>query len=102
MCNLMSMRITFARSRRVIGYMLCVCILAAYVVRVRDVAARRSDLVSVVSLTTEYKIDPVGIDVLKPRLSWKLKADRRGVAQTAYEIHVGLSEKTLVDGRQLV
>jgi alpha-L-rhamnosidase len=43
---------------------------------------------SVVNLRTEYKTDPIGIDVAQPRLSWQLRSDERGVLQTAYQIQV--------------
>ncbi len=35
-------------------------------------------------LRCEEMTDPIGIDVLQPRLSWELESDRRGVLQTAY------------------
>ena len=38
-------------------------------------------------LTTEYQVEPVGLDVAKPRLGWKLPADVTW--QTAYEIKSG-------------
>ena len=50
----------------------------------------------VVDLRCEYRIDPIGIDVPAPRLSWKLSSDRRGAAQSAYQIRVervGRSER---------
>src|SRR6476620_5260546 len=39
-------------------------------------------------LRTEYMVNPIGIDVPAPRLSWVLAADRRGAMQSAYEIRV--------------
>jgi len=39
-----------------------------------------------VELRTEYLRNPVGIDVGKPRLSWKIESDQRNVRQVAYEI----------------
>lgn len=42
----------------------------------------------VVSLRCEYKENPIGIDVLEPRLSWKILADARSVMQTAYQVQV--------------
>jgi alpha-L-rhamnosidase len=41
-----------------------------------------------VSLRTEYKQGPLGIDVRKPRLSWQIAASGRGVTQSAYQIRV--------------
>ncbi|MCU1259838.1 MAG: alpha-L-rhamnosidase, partial [Bryobacterales bacterium] len=48
-------------------------------------------------LRCEYRVNPVGIDVTAPRLSWALAADpsARGVRQTAYRILVASSERTL-------
>jgi alpha-L-rhamnosidase len=51
--------------------------------------------VTVSHLLTEHRTDPVGLDVLTPRFSWQLAADkttpdRRNIRQTAYEIRVGL------------
>ncbi len=45
-------------------------------------------MLEVIDLRCEYKINPVGIDVRHPRISWKLKADERAVLQTAYLIEV--------------
>jgi alpha-L-rhamnosidase len=39
-------------------------------------------------LRCEYKTNPMGIDVRKPRLSWVLASTRRGVKQSAYQIRV--------------
>ena len=39
-------------------------------------------------LTTEHLTDPVGIDVPRPRLSWKLRGTGRNLAQSAYELRV--------------
>jgi alpha-L-rhamnosidase len=41
---------------------------------------------SVLNLRTEYKTNPVGIDVRLPRLSWQLQSDERGAVQSAYQI----------------
>jgi len=39
-------------------------------------------------LVCEYHTNPVGIDVQKPRLSWKIVSDKQNVLQSAYEIKV--------------
>ncbi len=39
-----------------------------------------------VNLRCEYAENPLGIDVLRPRLGWVLESDRRGERQTAYQI----------------
>jgi len=46
-------------------------------------------------LRAEYKENPVGIDAWRPRLSWKIGSEARGVMQAAYQIKVARSEKDL-------
>lgn len=50
-------------------------------------------------LRTERRVDPLGIDVAAPRLSWQLSASRRGVEQSAYRIQVA-SRPELLDAAQ--
>ncbi|NWJ50147.1 MAG: family 78 glycoside hydrolase catalytic domain [Bacteroidetes bacterium] len=46
-------------------------------------------------LRCERMINPLGIDVVSPRLSWISKSDQRGQIQTAYQIIVASSLKNL-------
>ncbi|QIA08656.1 glycoside hydrolase family 78 protein [Draconibacterium halophilum] len=46
-------------------------------------------------LVCEYHTNPLGIDVLKPRLSWQLVSDAQNVKQSAYEIRVAESASDL-------
>ena len=48
-----------------------------------------------VHLNCEYLQDPRWIDVLHPRLSWKLSSERRGAQQTAYRLLVASSLENL-------
>jgi alpha-L-rhamnosidase len=43
---------------------------------------------SVADLVCEYHINPIGIDIQKPRLSWKIVSSENNVMQSAYEIKV--------------
>lgn len=43
-------------------------------------------MTEIVNLRTEYRENPLGIDITTPRFSWQLKADRRGVKQSAYQV----------------
>ena len=43
---------------------------------------------NIYDLTTEYQRDPIGMDILKPRFSWKIESDDKGVMQSAYQIIV--------------
>ena len=46
---------------------------------------------AVKNLRCEYRVDPVGIDVRNPRLSWELVSQEKGVVQTSYEVRVEAS-----------
>lgn len=50
-------------------------------------------------LVCEYKTNPLGIDVLKPRLSWQLFSSESDVMQTAYELRVAESPEKLNSGK---
>ena len=50
---------------------------------------------AVAGLRCEYRDNPVGIDVVKPRLSWVLQSSRRGERQTAYRVLVATSAAKL-------
>ena len=47
------------------------------------------------ALKCEYAANPIGIDAARPRLSWLVEADRRGAAQSAYQILVASSREKL-------
>ena len=85
-----------------------VALLTAGAVNVHGDSTGRADrapdatAITVAHLTTEYKENPLGIDQQQPRLSWQLKAERRGVRQTAYQIRVAASDADLTRGRMLV
>jgi len=51
--------------------------------------------VSVENLRCEYRVDPAGLDVVQPRLSWTLKSTQRRQKQTAYQVAVSSSLATL-------
>lgn len=56
---------------------------------------------AVKNLRCEYKTNPLGIDVRKPRLSWELVSTERGELQTGYEIRVAASETELAKGKMI-
>ena len=51
--------------------------------------------VKVQDLRCEMLVDPLGIDVREPRLSWKMISDQRNVRQTSYQIFVASSKELL-------
>jgi len=51
--------------------------------------------VTVKDLRCEYRVNPLGIDVVKPRLSWVLESSRRGQKQNAYRVLAASSKENL-------
>ncbi|MFS0868329.1 family 78 glycoside hydrolase catalytic domain [Paenibacillus xylanilyticus] len=49
-------------------------------------------MLTVSHLRCEYKINPIGLDVKSPRLSWQLQSDQRNCVQSAYQIQLSLTE----------
>ena len=56
----------------------------------------------VTNLKCEYRSSPLGIGVRQPRLSWQLASDRRGAAQTAYQLRAAGDAADLAAGRNLL
>jgi len=54
-----------------------------------------------VALRTEYLTNPLGLDVIQPRLGWQVAAvtpEKRALSQTAYHVRVASSPERLRDG----
>ncbi len=49
-------------------------------------------------LRCEYRVNPLGIDVLRPKLSWIVESSERGQLQTAYQIIVSSTRLNLEKG----
>lgn len=43
----------------------------------------------------EYRVDPLGIDIVQPRLSWEMRDARRGAKQTGYQVLVASTPEKL-------
>jgi alpha-L-rhamnosidase len=56
------------------------------------------DETGVGALRCEYRSDPLGLDVARPRLMWKLLTARRGARQTAYQVRVASTAQRLAAG----
>ena len=53
-------------------------------------------------LRVEYLTNPIGIDVVQPRLSWRIASTRRNTTQAAYQLRVATSEASLTRGVNLL
>ncbi len=73
-----------------------------FMVLLPGMAATAHSSLTVSELRCEYKTDPVAIDVLQPRLSWKITSDRRGTLQSAYKIRVAENIQALQKGENLL
>lgn len=49
----------------------------------------------VTNLRCEYLDHPLGIDVMRPRLSWQIQTEQRGVRQSAYQLLIASTRETL-------
>ncbi|KAB2653519.1 MAG: Bacterial alpha-L-rhamnosidase [Verrucomicrobia bacterium] len=54
---------------------------------------------SATDLRCEHLVNPLGIDAVKPRLSWVMKTDARAQSQYAYQVVVASSDSELSKGR---
>ena len=57
---------------------------------------------TVAGLRVEYLTNPIGIDMVQPRLSWRIESNRRNTTQAAYQLQVATSEASLTRGANLL
>ena len=55
--------------------------------------------VNVTNLKCEYKTNPLGVDIPKPRFGWISESEQRGVTQAAYQILVSSTLQNLTDNK---
>ncbi len=53
-------------------------------------------------LKTEYRIQPVGIDVEAPRFSWIIQSDQRDTRQSAYRLQIAEAAPDFESGNRLI
>ncbi|HZC72109.1 MAG TPA: alpha-L-rhamnosidase N-terminal domain-containing protein, partial [Jatrophihabitans sp.] len=82
-------------SRRLAATLITLLCVAGVAVSAHATPAGQSS-VEVGQLTTEYAHNPLGIDVARPRLGWRLSSPNRDQKQTAYQILVSSSPSDLV------
>jgi alpha-L-rhamnosidase len=59
-------------------------------------------MVTVTNLRCEYQANPLGLDIVPPRLSWRLQSDRRGARQTAYQIIAAAGKQAARHGQSIL
>ncbi|PYO87218.1 MAG: alpha-L-rhamnosidase, partial [Gemmatimonadetes bacterium] len=58
--------------------------------------------ITVSGLRVEYLSNPIGIDVVQPRLNWRIASPGRNTMQAAYQVQVATSEASLTRGADLL
>lgn len=56
-------------------------------------------MTTITHLRCEYRTNPLGIDVVTPRLSWQWQSDRPGARQTAYRVLAASDPSLLAEGQ---
>ena len=56
-------------------------------------------MLSITNPICEYRQHPLGIDIIKPRLSWRLESARRNIKQVAFQILVASHPDLLAEGK---
>jgi len=56
----------------------------------------------ILGLTVEGERDALGMDCERPRLGWQLVSERRGAAQTAYQVQIAHDTDALLGGTELL
>ncbi len=74
---------------------LATILLAGMMLALSGCAALEDREAMVKELRSEYRVNPLGIDVVKPRLSWITESVKRGQMQSAYQILAAGSEQDL-------
>jgi alpha-L-rhamnosidase len=80
--------------RRVLSCLTAVVILLSAALQAQDISPVRLE-----ALRCEQLENPIGIGVRQPRLSWKLRSNRTGEKQTAYQIRAASSRANLGAGQ---
>ena len=78
-----------------IRFLLSAAVLAQVLLFGIDCVSAENANISIDYLRCENRVEPLGIDITSPRLSWILNSDQRGQKQTAYRVLVASDEKVL-------
>ncbi len=81
----------------IVGYAAMVCGVLFMTDSAKGVSPLRADY-----LRCEHRVDPLGIDVASPRLSWTVVSSQRGQKQSAYQVRVADSLEALKAGHGTV
>jgi alpha-L-rhamnosidase len=71
------------------------CFLAFFILFVNKIAAQS---IAPIKLECEHLAQPIGVDQIRPRLSWMIQDNRKGAKQTAYSIVIGIDSALVNKG----
>ena len=75
------------------------CYILTLILLVASTSSFAFDGISIGSLKCEMLTNPQGIDVTRPRFSWQINTEQRGVKQIAYQIIVSSSAEKLLNNQ---
>lgn len=87
--------------RRILTVLAIVALTAGLGVAVAASAAAADGALQVTKMTADGDVNPLGVDVARPRLAWLLSAATTGAKQSAYQVRVATSESALTSGSAL-
>jgi hypothetical protein len=92
------MRNTGFRLRTATGVAVVILLIMQGLSAAAPTATDAPDGLSVTELRVESSANPLGLDVAEPRFSWQLRAQARGVVQSAYQVLVASDPDLLAAG----
>ncbi|MGM0922977.1 MAG: family 78 glycoside hydrolase catalytic domain [Bacillota bacterium] len=81
--------------KRVLSLIMVVLLLIPGIISTGFTVQASEDGTKITDLKVEYRNNPIGIDVKKPRFSWRMESAARGQKQTAYQLLVATSPDKL-------
>ncbi len=87
--------------QHLIRYLPAILVVFLFAVQL-SAATAPAETITVTKLRCEYKTNPIGLDVVKPRLSWQIQAPDRGVLQATYQVRAASSAEDLQAGQRLL
>jgi alpha-L-rhamnosidase len=83
------------------SFVRCLCLFTIFIFSLSLVQLSAASDPAVVKLLCEYKVDPVGIDIPHPRLSWQIDSSSQGLMQEAYQVLVSTTREGLEESGNL-
>ena len=90
---------TYLKSATVTGALMALLLSLVMAVPAMAVNSTHVRGLAVSGLRCEGLVNPIGLDVAKPRLSWQMRADTNGAAQAAYQILCATAPERLIEGK---